>query len=262
MNYQTLLKNKVIFYLTSRYITYFIQFLSSIVIAVKLGPYYMGVWGFLLLLTTYFQQCHFGIANSLNVLMVHSKDDKNKVDNYIANSLILVCYQSIIVTFIYIYYLVFGFSIFNKFHVTDYFVWVCIIAILQYFSSLIMNIFRVRNMLNFVAFCQSIVVLLNFICLFFFTGKLLISFLIGGYVLGNFICILLFIFSNTTPVFSSVKIRLRIQQEIIRKGLYLFLYNSCFYFIVISIRSIISSYYSVSEFGLFTFAYLLLFSQN
>ncbi len=99
-------KNKIFVYMATRYIIYFIQFLTTLLIAAKLGPYYMGIWGFILLLINYFSQLHFGIANSLNVFLVHHKDNYTR-DSYIVNSLILILYLSLIVGLFYLYYLLF-----------------------------------------------------------------------------------------------------------------------------------------------------------
>ena len=70
-----LYKNKILFYLVSRYVTYGIAFISSLFIAAKLGPFYMGVWGFILLILNGFSQLHLGIGNSLNVLLDHNKEN-------------------------------------------------------------------------------------------------------------------------------------------------------------------------------------------
>jgi Membrane protein involved in the export of O-antigen and teichoic acid len=251
------LKNKVVIYLASRYITYFIQFITSFIIAAKLGPYYMGIWGFVLLLLNYFQQFHFGIANSFNVLYVLHRNNKNECDNYIGNSLMLLSYLSVFVIFFYVYYQLFGISYFDKYHVDKYIIWVSLIAIMQYFVLFFLNLFRVKNQLNRVTFCQSVVVLLNFVCIFFFRGEELIRWLVAGYVIGNLLCIIMAFTSGTLPKFSEITLSKQYQHTILKKGLYLFLYNSCFYFIIISIRTVISRNYSVEEFGLFTFSYTL-----
>lgn len=251
------IKNKVVFYLASRYVTYAIQFITSLVIAAELGPYYMGIWGFILLLLQYFQQFHFGIANSFNVLYVHHRDNNQACNNYIGNSMALVSYLALLVICFYIYYAVFGISGFEKYHVDGYIIWVCLIAILQYFVQFFINLFRVKNQLNRVTFCQSIIVFLNFFCIFFFSGGVLIKWLVAGYVVGNVLCVLLAFTSGSIPNIKRIDFSCDYQSEILKKGLFLFLYNSCFYFIIISIRTIISAYYTVEEFGMFTFSYTL-----
>lgn len=250
-------KNKVVFYLTSRYITYAVQFITSLVIAAELGPYYMGIWGFILLLLQYFQQFHFGIANSFSVLYVQHRDNKQSCNNYIGNSLALVCYLALLVIFFYVYYIIFGIRGFEKYYVDGYVVWVCLIAILQYFVQFFISLFRVKNQLNRVTFCQSIIVFLNFVCLFFFSGEDLIRWLVAGYAVGNILCIFLAFTSGSIPKINEIVFSYDYQSEILKKGLFLFLYNSCFYFIIISIRTIISANYSIEEFGMFTFSYTL-----
>lgn len=257
MQLSQILKNKVFFYLASRYLTYFVQFVTSLVIAVELGPYYMGIWGFILLLLQYFQQIHFGVANSFNVLYVHHRDNERECNNYIWNSLVLVSCLALLVVAFFVYYLLFGISIFEKYHVDKYILWICIIAVLQYYVMFFVNLFRVKNQLNRVAFCQSIIVLLNFVCIFFFRGEMLIDSLVAGYVVGNLLCVYLAATSGSIPRLNGVEFNSRYQKTIIKKGLYLFFYNSCFYFIIISIRTIISGNYSVDEFGLFTFSFTL-----
>ena len=257
MKFSQVLKNKVVFYLASRYITYAIQFVSSLVIAAKLGPYYMGIWGFILLIIQYFQQIHFGIVNSFNVLYVHHRDNEQDCNNYIVNSLLLISYLALIVVGFYLYYIIVGIKGFYKYSVDGYITWICLIAVLQYFVQFFITLFRVKNMLTSVIFCQSIIVFLNFVCIFFVEGEKLIQWLVVGYVVGNLLCVILAFMSGSIPNFRNVNVSISCQKEILKKGLYLFLYNSCFYFIIISIRTIISGHYTVGEFGTFTFSFTL-----
>ena len=256
MKLLSILKNKVIFYLSTRYLTYALQFVTSLVIAAKLGPFYFGVWGFILLQLQYFQQCHFGIYNSFNVLYVQHRDDETKCKSYIANSLLLESYLAFLVIVVFCVYLISGGDFFGKYNADKYFVWVCIIAILQYYQGLIINIFRVKNLLNYVSICQSVIVVLNFVCIFFFQGECLIQMLLAGYVVGNALALVLACTSGILTIKGSVISRVY-QVEILKKGIYLFLYNTCFYFIIISIRTIISSNYAVEDFGQFTFSFSL-----
>lgn len=257
MNLLSLFKNKVVFYLASRYVTYGVQFITSLVIASELGPYYMGIWGFILLLLQYFQQFHLGIANSFNVLYVHHRDNEKECNNYIGNSLVLVSCLATIVVLFYIYYCASGISGFGKYNVDKYIIWICLIAILQYFVQFFINLFRVKNQLNRVTFCQSVIVFLNFICIFFFKEEELVGWLVAGYLVGNIICVLIAVTSGSIPAIVKIQIRKSLQIEILKKGLFLFLFNSCFYFIIISIRTIISGKYRVEEFGSFTFSFSL-----
>ena len=85
-----IIKNKVFIYLITRYMTYAVQFISSIIIATKLGPYYFGIWGFILLLINYLRIIDFGISSATNILLVQNKDNPQKSSNYVTNSLFLI----------------------------------------------------------------------------------------------------------------------------------------------------------------------------
>ena len=92
-----LLSNQIIFYLFSRYFTYFIQFIISIVLAVKLGAYYLGIWSFIVLIINYFGQIDFGIANSLNVFLIQNRDDSRISSIFIFNALLLLTFFSFLI---------------------------------------------------------------------------------------------------------------------------------------------------------------------
>ena len=247
--------NKIIIYVTSRYAVYGLQFITSMVVAGKLGPYYMGVYGFLQMILMYLTQINFGIPHSLNVLLVHNKENKELSDNYIGNSLLVLSALSLLVGIFYFYYRIFGIASFERYQVDKYVIWICIVGILQYFNTVYAVVVRIKNKLRLLAFLQSLTILLNFIAIWIFTSETLITVLVANNVLSNIICLYLVYKNGCFPKLSNIHIRKEIISEIVKKGFYLFLYNSCFYFIVISVRTIISANYAIEEFGKFTFSY-------
>lgn len=250
-----ILNNKIVIYLTSRYAVYGLQFITGMVLAGKLGPYYMGVYGFLQMILMYLTQINFGIPHSLNVLLVHNKESREISDNYIGNSLLIVSGMSLLVGLFYLYYRLVGIASFERYHVDKYIIWICIVGVLQYFNTLFQTVVRIKNKLRLLAFMQSLTILLNFVAIWVFNGETLITVLVANNVLSNIICAFLAYRHGCFPKLSNVHIGKTILSEIIKKGFYLFLYNSCFYFIVISVRTIISANYAIEEFGKFTFSY-------
>lgn len=248
-------KNKVVLYLGTRYLTYFFQFLSSIIIAVKLGPYYFGIWGFLLLLINYFRITNFGISNAANVLIVQNKENEQKVKDLVVGALISVGILSLMIVLFAVYYFLFGIPFFQKYEVGMLFYAICFIAILTHFNILLMNIYRIKNRLFEVAFQQSAVPILVLITCLFLRDKELVYALLGAHVVGNILALLLFIFKKKIPWKGTFSVS--ILKAIINKGFFLFLYNICFYLIIVSVKTIISIYYTVEEFGFFTFSYSL-----
>lgn len=255
MIYSKILKNKIFQYLTSKYLTYIIQFVTSILIAVKLDPYYFGIWGFILLAMNYFRVINFGISNAASILLVQNRSDNNKSNQIIRSSFLLIGLLSILILIFGVFFNLNGGSLFEKFKLGSTFYIICVIAILTHLNTLFMNIFRVKNKLWEIAFFQSIIPLIVFCVIFFFEGEVLLKALLSSYVIGNLIALIVFISRKTVNPFG--KLELSSLSEILNKGIYLFLYNVSFYLIVISIRTFVSYYYSVEEFGYFTFSFTL-----
>lgn len=241
----------------TRYGTYALQFVVSLGIASKLGPYYLGVYGFIQLILMYFQQINFGIPHSLNVFLVHEKKDKDRCERYISNSLWLYGVVSFIVLLLYLYAQLFSPDIFGSYKIDKFLPAISIIAILVYFNSIFSTILRARNKVNQLSFVLSVNVLINGIALLLFESYTLIWALLASQILSGVITSFVAIKSGVLPKLPNAIPALAIQKAILHKGLYLFLYNSCFYIINVSNRTIISIYYAVEEFGLFTFSFTI-----
>lgn len=252
---KTILSNKVVFYMVTRYMVYFITFLSSMIIAAKMGPYYLGVWGIITLLIRYFHIIDLGLGNSITVLLVQNKNDQEAKADYEMASLAVLGLMSLIVLLIGGYYCLFGISIFDKYQLGGIFYFVCIIAILQYFNDYLLKVYRVKGKIFEFTFYQTVIQVLTFVAVFFAHGEKLIYLLVGVYLFSHLISLVLYIRGKGVSFkgrFSWLKVG-----EVLSKGMYLFVYNFCFYMIIISTKTIIGACYTVEEFGYFTFAYTL-----
>ncbi|MDY3536582.1 hypothetical protein PG275_01035 [Riemerella anatipestifer] len=248
-------KNKVFIYLITRYFTYFLQFISSILIAVKLGPHYFGIWGFILLIINYYRIADFGISSATNILMIQNKENTTKISEIFSNSLFLVACLSCVIIILMIIYYFFGQYWFTKYSLGSYFYIVSTIGIIVNFNILFMTIYRFRNDLFYLSFYQSIIPLLVLTFTLIFKEEDLLKYLVYAYLFGNIVALLLFKFGKKLPHIS--KIDSLGSKQILYKGINLFVYNVCFYLIVISIRTLVSIYYSVKDFGLFSFSFSL-----
>lgn len=252
-----LFTNKIFIYLATRYGTYAIQFVLSMVIAAKLGPYYLGIYGFVNLIISYFAQINFGIPHSLNVLLVHHKNDEKLNGNYIGNALWLYGILSFVVIILYIVVRLFNIKLNDNYPIDGYLLLITAISILTYINSILTTVLRVKNKVNQLSVVQSLNVLLNFGVVFVLSGESLIFALLITNLLACILTVGIIVRSKVLPQISDVSLNKGLQKEIINKGFYLFLYNSCFYLIFISIRTIISGNYSVEEFGAFTFSFTI-----
>jgi O-antigen/teichoic acid export membrane protein len=117
------------------------------------------------------------------------------------------------------------------------------------------NIFRVYGKLFEIAFSQTILPVLILFSTIFFRGESLL----WALVVSNFLSILfpLFIYIIRMPLKIKLLFIPRLFRYIQKKAWYLFIYNSSFYLIAISTRSFISNYYSVEEFGYYSFSFMI-----
>jgi O-antigen/teichoic acid export membrane protein len=249
------LKNKVLQYIFSRYATYSIQFVNSIFIAVYLGPYYLGIWGFITLIIQYLNQINLGIAHSVNAIIAIHKNKEWYVQKVIGTSLTMLIGLSIAVILIFIANKLLNLDIGSKYNFSNYAPAILVIGILGYFNSLFSNIFRVYGKVIEIAVNQSAFPVLMLLAILFFKGENLLWALVGANLTAYLLSLILYLINTPVklkPIFNG-----RLVKTIQIKGWHLFVYNTSFYLIIISTKTFVSAYYSVEEFGYFTFAFAL-----
>lgn len=251
-----LIGNKVLLYVSTRYAVYAMQFVLLIVIASQLGPYNYGIWGFCLMLLGYMRYLNFGIANSIDVLLVQSKNDESESRDYVASAIASVGILACIIVVICIIYTLFKIPLFEKYHIGKLFYILCLISLLFHINNVFGNIYRVYNRLLELSLFQSMVPICLLITVaIFYNNDHLLYFLVGAYLVSHIISFGIFILRGGIPWRGRASIeKIRI---LLRKGFYLFLYNSCFYLILTTTSNIVSYYYTVEEYGYYTFSYSL-----
>ncbi len=247
--------NKVLKYIFSRYLTYFIQFINSLFIAIYLGPYYLGVWGFINLIIQYFAQINFGIGHSANAIASIHKQKEGYVKMIIGTSISMFIILSAIVIFLFTANDALNFKFGEKYNFSQYAPLVLIPIIMGYFIGLLSVTYRIYGKIYKIAFSQTVFPVITLITLFFFRGSNLLWALILGLCFSTITSIILFLINppiKVKPIFNW-----RLVKIIQNKGWFLFIYNTSFYLIILSTRSFVSAFYSVEEFGYFTFAFTL-----
>lgn len=239
----------------TRYATYALSFIVTMYIASKMGPYYYGMWGYLLLILNYFNVINLGIPQALQVLLIQKKESYIDSCNYEKSGIYLTGILSLGCVLTAIYYYCGGLETAHRYDLDFLFYIICFCGVLNYFNLLYGKIYRTRNYVFELAFQQTSVVLFMFVAMFLAKDKYLLYSLVGCYLISYFLTFLLYSFKggiNYNGNFIG-----KYAKNIINKGLYLFLYNSGFYLIVISTKTMISVEFSIEQFGLFSFAYLL-----
>lgn len=248
--------NKTVFYVFTRYIVYSITFISSMILAAKMGPYYFGIWGAVLLLLNYFHIFDLGIGNSVTVFLVKHKTNDVSRNDYELSAMGILAFMVLMVLGISGVYFCCGAGVFEKYHLGNRFYMVCLIAILQYYNDYFLRVSRVKGKMAAFTFYQSITqILVLLVAIFVKASDQLIDFLIGAYLISHVVSAVFFICKGGISFKGTW--RFLYAKEILIKGFFLFCYNFFFYMIIVSTKSIIGYFYSVDDFGLFSFSYTL-----
>lgn len=248
-------KNPTILYVINQYGIYIIQFVNSLFIAAYLGPYYLGIWGYINLILGYLTQINLGISNSVNVIVSISKEKEAYVQKVIGNSLVMITGLSIIIVLLFFLMYQVGFSIGDKYNFNYYVIPVCIMAVITYFNSLFANVFRIYGKIFAIALNQALIPVSTLLIIPFFRG----SELLWAMVLVNLASLLvsLIMYIVQTPVKLKFQFNFNIIKYIQKKGWFLFVYNTSFYLIFLTSKSFISANFRIEEYGYFTFSYSL-----
>lgn len=248
-------KNKILHFVFSGYVTYFIQFINSLFIAVYLGPYYLGIWGFVNLVVQCFSQVNFGIGLSANAIASIHKKSERYVRLVIGTSMTMFIILSIIVILLFLSVELFDLKFGGRYNFSHYALFVLLVIISSYFSGLLSVLFRVYGKIYEMVFSQTIYPIITLVTLFFFKGENLLMALVLSLCVSSAMSLILFLLRS--PLKIHPLFIWRLMKKIQNKGWYLFIYNSSFYFIILSTRTFVSGYYTVTEFGYFTFAFSL-----
>ena len=255
----TLLKqaatNKVVGYTITRYVVYGIQFIVSMLCAAKMGPYYFGIWGFIMMLLSYMQRIDLGIPNAMNIILIQEKDNKEEFARTQSTGFLLLSFLCLGILLFAVGNSIWDYGFMEKYSVGWLFYVVCIVAMISYYVTASTGIYRVRHKLAEIAITQSVIPVLLLIALFIADGKDLLIWFALAYLIGNGVSLCVFLFGGKLTL--NVRPEKMMATRMFKKGFMLFLYNACFYFIMISTRTIISSNYPVEQFGYFTFAFSL-----
>lgn len=252
---QRLFKNPAIIYTVSRYATYIIQFITSIFIAVKLGPYYLGIWGYVNLIISYISQINFGIASSVNVIVSVNKQNDEYSKKIIANGMTMMLILSAITIFFFLIIHLFGFRIGEKYKFDQFLLPVLFLTIITNFTGYLAIFFRIYGHIISIAIYQSLYPILVIAVIPFFQEENLLWAMIIVNCFSFVISLIYFLLK--TPVKLGFQFDFKLISMIQKKGWYLFIYSASFYLILLTTRSFISENYSVKDFGFFTFAFSL-----
>ena len=250
-----IISNGKVVFILSKYATYAIYFIISLVIANKLGLFYFGIYGFLKLIIQYFTYSNLGVNYSSLVIM---SEDANK--DITKNSSILT--SSIIITFFSLtfFYLIFvaicnlyDIEFYNRFNIGQYVFYIFFIVLIKQINQLYINIYRDYDRLKIINWAYIIPCIGEFIILFTGNGKRLLDNIMWAMVFSNGIVFIIFLVDAKFSISNNIDIKAT--KKLVRRGIMLLLYNISFYFIVLVAKSYISSEFQIEDFAQYSFSY-------
>lgn len=250
---QKIIKSPNFIYIFSKYGIFIISFFNSLFIAVKLGALNLGIWGFINLIIGYLTYASIGIPNAMNILISKNKFDRQYSERIYHNSFGLLSIMILILVLLFGGLYFFNVEIGSKFNFASYSALVASIVILNLINGNLSIILRIYNKVNLISFSQSFYPILTFLAIFIFNGENLLNALVYILLFSSLFTTILYIYYS--PFKLRISLNLSIMKTIQTKGFFLFVYNASFYFIMLSTKTLISSNYSVEEFGFFTFSF-------
>ncbi len=245
--------NKVIGFVATRYFSYVLQFLNSLFVAWSLGPFYMGVWGFISMIMQYMAFGNLGVDISLNVtLSTGDFKDVERQKRFVSNALFATIITSTIYLFVAVGLVLSGVHFFEKYLFTRYLFPLVLISCFNYFNILFLNVFRAHSIFMPISVFQTLVQLVQLPLFLFFKDTDLINAILAAQLLAHVFSFLLFYMQMPFPL--KFKTDWGVVKELFTRGVSLLVYNITFYLIMLSSRSLVSFFYPVETMGLFTFA--------
>lgn len=239
-------------YVIIRYVTYAIQFVNAILLARYLDSFYFGVYSFVMLLMQYMSYSNLGINESLNTeYAAHKKNARQSNEiwnnawsiNIVINLIIgVVCGSLFLIVD----------NLFPTYQFNDYKYLLLATCIIINLSKIYITFYRLHGALFKLNVQQILPNMAIFLLLLVYRRDLTIAKIMVVLFISNLLSLIIFrIGLPSTPKFS---LNITWITVLIRRGVVLLLYNLSFYFLTMLASSLVSAFYSVEEFGCYSFA--------
>lgn len=252
-NILALLRSPSSVYVIFRYGTYIVQFLNSILLAKALGDIKYGIYSFVFLIMQYMSYSNLGISESLNTEYAVSKNgDRCKIWNTSWTLNLLIN------TFLFIVFalLISVVSLFSHYEFDSYSMLLLMTCIVINLSRIYITYYRLLGKLiklNIQQFLPHFALLILVLILW---DQLTVRHIVISYLVSNVIALIIFRVDLPNP--PSFQIDRSIASVLLRRGITLLLYNLSFYLLTLVASSLVSFYFSLEEFGCYSFVNTLI----
>jgi O-antigen/teichoic acid export membrane protein len=240
------------FYFTlGRYLVYAFQIAKGFALAYFLGPFFFGIYGYIMLYQQYLVYSNLGVQYALNAELSINSNSEQSVKNRIENSAFSMTVYIVLVLFIlslFVYF--FKIEIFPYKDSYKYVFLLLILACLGHFQEIFVNIFRINKNLLPILYSDLFIAIATISVIPFFNGINLIDAVLWTWVIS---------LSFTMFIYKILyKKRIRFDNSYIKSlfnaGLPLLLFIFNYNLMGLIIRTLISIYYDTTAMGLFSFS--------
>lgn len=239
-------------YVIIRYVTYAIQFVNAILLARYLDGFYFGIYSFIMLLMQYMSYSNLGINESLNTeYAAHKKNVRlsNEIwNNAWSVNIVINVFIALACDALFLI----ADNLFPTYRFNDYKYLLLATCVIINLSKIYITFYKLHGALFKLNVQQLLPNLAIFLLLLVYRRDLTIANIMVVLFISNLLSLIIFrIGLPATPKFSLNKTWVTV---LIRRGVILLLYNLSFYFLTMLASSVVSAFYSVEEFGCYSFA--------
>jgi O-antigen/teichoic acid export membrane protein len=240
------------FYFTlGRYIVYALQIAKGFALAYFLGPYFLGIYGYIMLYQQYLVYSNLGVQYALNAELSINTNSEQALKNSIENSAFsMTIFISLVLFALSLFIYFFKIEIFPYKHSYNYVFLLLLLACLGHFQEIFINIFRINKKLRPILYADFFIAILTVLVIPFFKGINLINAVLWTWVLSLSVAML--VYKNL------YKKKIRFDSSYIKPlfnaGLPLLLFIFNYNLMGLTIRTLISIYYDTTSMGLFSFS--------
>ena len=240
------------FYFTlGRYLVYAFQIAKGFALAYFLGPFFFGIYGYIMLYQQYLVYSNLGVQYALNAELSINSNSEESVKNRIENSAFSMTVYIVLLLFIlslFVYF--FKIEIFPYKDSYKYVFLLLILASLGHFQEIFVNIFRINKNLLPILYSDLFIAIATISVIPFFNGINLIDAVLWSWIIS--LTFTMFIYKIL------YKKRIRFDNSYIKSlfnaGLPLLLFIFNYNLMGLIIRTLISIYYDTTAMGLFSFS--------
>lgn len=251
MSKDLLFSKKDIYFTIFRYFIFFLQALRGFVLAYFLGPFFLGIYGYIMLYQQYLSYSNLGIEYSVNSEV--SVLDSNKIiekQKLVNSAFTWTFYMSILLMLISAVIFLFRLELFPFENSYEYIFIIMLLTIFSHFQKIFINIFRIEKKLKPIIISEFITASSLLLIIFLFDGIHLINAVLYGWTLIVFLILIYFRYIYKLSIsYNTTRIKL-----LFKIGFPLLIYAFSYYLMGLMTRTLIGVYYPLEVMGYFSIA--------